>query len=371
MENIDSAAGKKWMDGAMEILFTALPEMFIMDWDSTITTRYGDQEGVEVGYNPHKPGRGSHHPLVCSVAGLRLCLTMDMRPGNAHSADGMTSSLKDLLSRLPTGRRPFLTRADIGFCSDSILREFEQCEDMPYYVFKLKKTSRVMEAIKTVPEEQWLGAKSFGAMQITERMIQLTTWDKPRRVVLGRRLISSLTPEESGTLFGESTCQYAAFVTNLSPQQFEAWQIAEIYQGRADCENIFDELKNQWGLAGFCSQQQNVTELAARFTLLSYNIWSLFVRFFSTKKHQEAKTSRREVLMFPAQLTESGREQTLQIAVMDQFWDVLQEGYERLIKWLKSTAPQLTSSTSFFPMFDNIKLVVKPFIPALTFKNSG
>jgi hypothetical protein len=75
--------------------------------------------------------------------------------------------------------------------------------------------------------------------------------------------------------------------------------------------------------------------------------------------------------MFPAQLTESGREQTLQIAVMDQFWDVLQEGYERLIKWLKSTAPQLTSSTSFFPMFDNIKLVVKPFIPALTFKNSG
>ncbi len=371
MEKIDSEAGKKWLDGAMEILFAALPEMFIIDWDSTITTRYGDQEGVEVGYNPHKPGRGSHHPLVCSVAGLRLCLTLDFRPGKAHSADGMTTSLKDLLNRLPTGRRPFLARADIGFCSNSVLEEFEKTEEMPHYVFKLKKTSRVMEAVRAVPEEQWVGAKSFGALQITEKMIQLTTWEKPRRVVLGRRLISSQTPEESGTLFGEYSILYAAFVTDLTPQQFEAWQIAEVYQGRADCENIFDELKNQWGLAGFCSQQQNVTELAARFTLLSYNIWSLFVRFFSTTKHKEAKTSRREILIFPAQLTESGREQTLQIAVMDQFWEVLQDGYERLIKWLSATAPQLTLSTPLLTTFDYLKAIINPHVPALIGNISG
>jgi hypothetical protein len=30
---------------------------------------------VEVGYNPHKPGRGSHHPLLCVVAGTRLAQT--------------------------------------------------------------------------------------------------------------------------------------------------------------------------------------------------------------------------------------------------------------------------------------------------------
>ncbi len=371
MEMIDSAAGKKWLDGAMEILFAALPEMFIIDWDSTITTRYGDQEGVEVGYNPHKPGRGSHHPLVSSVAGLRLCLTMDFRPGKAHSADGMTTSLKDVLDRLPANRKPFLARADIGFCSDSILREFEKNESMPHFVFKLKKTSRVMEAIRTVPDEQWLGAKSFGALQITERMIQLTSWEKPRRVVLGRRLISSQTPEESGTLFGECSCQYTAFVTDLTPQQYEAWQIAEIYQGRADCENIFDELKNQWGLAGFCSQQQHVTELAARFTLLSYNIWSLFVRFFSTKKHQEAKTSRKEILLFPAQLTEHGRELTMQIATMDQFWKVLRDGYERLANWLSATAPQLTFPTPVLTAYTSLKALAQPYVPLLVIEKSG
>ena len=35
-----------------------------VDIDSTVITRYGNQDGVEVGYNPRKPGRGSHHPCL-------------------------------------------------------------------------------------------------------------------------------------------------------------------------------------------------------------------------------------------------------------------------------------------------------------------
>ena len=56
---IESEAGKKWIDGAFEILSGALPQSFIIDWDSTVTTRYGEQQGVETGYNPMKPGRGA------------------------------------------------------------------------------------------------------------------------------------------------------------------------------------------------------------------------------------------------------------------------------------------------------------------------
>lgn len=368
---IDSEAGKRWIDGAMEILFSALPQMFIIDWDSTVTTRYGDQEGVEIGYNPQKPGRGSHHPLICTVAGLRLCLTMSMRPGDAHTAQGITDSLEDLLRRLPADRRPFIARADIGFSGDATLQWFEQGAGKPYYVFKLKKSSRVMEAIRMVSDEEWAGAMSFGALQITEKMLTLTSWQKPRRIILGRRLICQETPEESGTLFGRSSYEYTAFVTNLQPHQFQAWQIAEVYQGRADCENIFDELKNQWGLAGFCSQQLQVTEIAARFTLLSYNVWSLFVRFFGMKHHKEAKTSRREVLMFPAQLTESGRELTLQVSVLDRFWEALRSGYERLVLWLSSTAPQLTASNLFEDWGRALMPPSPPINPKLLLLNCG
>ena len=163
----------------------------------------------------------------------------------------------------------------------------------------------------------------------------------------------------------------SAFVTNLSAGQFAAWQIVELYQGRADCENVFDELKNQWGLSGFCAQQQQVTELAARFCVLSYNIWSLFARFFGGKHHKEAQTSRREILIFPAQLTESGRERTLQISVADQFWDVLHEGYERLMKWLKATAPQLTRSCALIDWIKAIDVAIYPDPLANSTTNCG
>jgi hypothetical protein len=157
----------------------------------------------------------------------------------------------------------------------------------------------------------------------------------------------------------------------LSKGQFDTWQIVELYQGRADCENVFDELKNQWGLSGFCAQQRKVTELAARFSVLSYNIWSLFARFFGGKHHKEAQTSRREILMFPAQLTESGREKTLQISVADQFWDVLNQGYERLMKWLKATAPQLTRLCALIDWIKAIDVVVCPDQLVLSSTNCG
>jgi hypothetical protein len=55
------------------------------------------------------------------------------------------------------------------------------------------------------------------------------------------------------------------------------WQIQELYRQRADAENVFDELKNQWGFSGFCAKARAPTELAARLLLMVYNLWTLFV----------------------------------------------------------------------------------------------
>ena len=37
---------------------------FTLDIDSTVMTRYGEQEGAKKGYNPKKRGRKSHHPII-------------------------------------------------------------------------------------------------------------------------------------------------------------------------------------------------------------------------------------------------------------------------------------------------------------------
>ena len=44
-----------------------------LDLDSTVITRFGEQqEGGARGYNPSKPGRRSHHPLMAFVADVRM-----------------------------------------------------------------------------------------------------------------------------------------------------------------------------------------------------------------------------------------------------------------------------------------------------------
>ena len=42
-----------------------------LNLDSTIVTRYGEQEGAEAGYNPKKKGRPSHHPLIGFLSSVR------------------------------------------------------------------------------------------------------------------------------------------------------------------------------------------------------------------------------------------------------------------------------------------------------------
>lgn len=62
---------RPWIDGAAKCIRDLLPERIVNDWDSTVITRYGEQEGAAIGYNPTKRGRPSHHPLLSVAAGTR------------------------------------------------------------------------------------------------------------------------------------------------------------------------------------------------------------------------------------------------------------------------------------------------------------
>lgn len=68
--------------------------------------------------------------------------------------------------------------------------------------------------------------------------------------------------------------------------------ISQLYRDRGDCENIFDELKNQWGWGGFTTQDIKRSSLMTRFISLIYNWWNVFCRLATPDKHMEAKTSR-------------------------------------------------------------------------------
>jgi len=97
-----------------------------IDLDSTVITRYGEQEVVAVGYNPKKPGRNSHHPLIAFISQTRMIANAWMRPGNTSALNNHEAFLEETFGDILKDKQVGLVRADSGFYSDTFLQWLEQ-----------------------------------------------------------------------------------------------------------------------------------------------------------------------------------------------------------------------------------------------------
>lgn len=348
LARVPRSDARTWLRWSERDLYAALPSEFVADWDSTVNTRYGRQDEVAVGYNPHQPGRGSHHPLLCVVAGTRLALHMEWRPGNTVSASHWVEAMERVWSHPDVPARLRLNRGDIGFAQEKIMAWHETPGvARPHYLFKLKLTANVRRAIAGIPWPQWDGQPRVGFEQYAETRVQLDGWSCARRVIVTRAL-KPANPSPQDVFWSQDQEEFCAYVTNLDATAAAPAQGVLAYRQRGDAENVFDELKNQWGFAGFCSGKGVVTECAARLLLLTYNLWSLFTRVLQGEgRHHEAITSRDELLVIPAKLIESGRQKTLRLSVGADWWCALSRAYQRLQRWLGATAAQLLPQQTF------------------------
>ena len=318
IDEIDSVA---WLRRHLDYCVAPLlGEPWIMDVDTTIKPLYGRQEGALIGYNPKKPGRPSHAYHTYIIANLRLILDVDVMAGNQHTFNNAAPGLWELLDRIGRDRWPRFLRGDSGIASDTVMRECEQRE-LPY-LFRLRLTKNVKKAVeRAMREGDWTSAGQ--GWQGKEDLLKLVGWDTARRVVLLRRKLKEpmVISERSATgqlqlSFAEvkgkaELWEYSALVTSLDD---EVLSLGQLYRDRADCENAFDELKNQWGWGGFTTHDLARCRLAARNVALIYNWWSLFVRLAEPGHHLEAITSRPLLLASIGALAKHARQTTMRIA---------------------------------------------------------
>jgi len=88
--------------------------------------RYEEQEGVKKGYNPRKPGRGSHHPLLAVLGEGYFILHGWLRSGNTVAAGGVVEFLKEALAKLESLEWIGRVRADSGFFAQELLQYLEE-----------------------------------------------------------------------------------------------------------------------------------------------------------------------------------------------------------------------------------------------------
>jgi hypothetical protein len=188
-------------------------------------------------------------------------------------------------------------------------------------------------------------------------------WTKERRVVVLRRPLRSKPAAEAETVgkkkskrkaakqltldLPELTYQgmqyeYVVLVTSLTD---EVRTVAQHYRDRGDAENNFDELKNQWGWAGFTTQDRKRCQIMGRIIALVYNWWTIFMRLGIPDKHAEAITSRPLALHGIARQTRHGNQTTVEItsthAKASQIAAILTK-VSGFLKRIKTIAEQLT-----------------------------
>jgi hypothetical protein len=301
LERIDEAASGAWLRPAlMSSVREALDRPWVLDIDASVKPLYGRQEGAELGYNPHKPGRPSHVLHTYWVGNLRLVLDVQVNSGKQHTSVHAKAGLARLLDELGD-KRPALVRGDCGYGNEGILVELEQ-RHQPY-LLRLRQTKNVQRLVaRQFSRTDWSRPDAQGCQVVQDRL-QLLGWSAKRRVVIVRRRIRDAVARErrdhSGqmrlaladmaVLQSQRMWEYTVLVTDVA---YPIEAVAQLYRDRADCENGFDELKNQWGLGGFTTQDINRCQTTARSGALIYNWWSWYCRAAHPGARLEAVTSR-------------------------------------------------------------------------------
>jgi hypothetical protein len=364
---IEAAAGETWLHRHLqETVEPVLSEPWVMDCDTTVKPLYGHQEGAVVGYNPHKPGRPSHAYHTFQICGVRLVLDVAVRPGNQYSSKHSEPHLWALLDALPRACWPRLVRGDKDWGNERNMARCEQ-EGMPY-LFKLRLTSGVKRGIeKLMGRGGWEEAGQ--GWQGHEAQLRLQGWGRSRRVVmLRRRLPESLAVTVSrsdgqGDLFwtgakpGAEIWEFAVLVTSLD---LEIGALAQLYRDRGDSENPFDELKNQWGWAGFTTSDITRCQIMARLIGLVYNWWTLYVRLADPDHHREALTTRSLLLNAVARQTRHAGQTRLRVTSSHGRREHVKAALQSIAEFfarLKKTAEQLTDAERWLGL--RFRLVIR------------
>lgn len=353
---LEEAESEEWLLRHLKASYEPLlEEPWAMDIDTTVKPLYGHQEDAHVGYNPSKPGRPSHAYHSFFIANLRMVMDVEVQAGNQTASSYAQPGMWEMLDGLEEQRRPAFVRGDCAWGTERAMAGAEQ-RAIPY-LFKLKQSPNAKKLVgKLLKQEGWVDAGQ--GWEGLESELRLKGWSQARRVVVLRR------PLRQGVAEGEKkskrkqakqlsldlgaathlgvSYEAAVLVTSLGG---DVRAIGQHYRDRGDSENNFDELKNQWGWAGFTTQDRKRCQVMARITALIYNWWTIFMRLGIPDKHAEAVTSRPLALHGIARRTRHANQTTVEITSTHAKASLITRALTRVSRFLnqiKVNAEQLT-----------------------------
>ena len=316
-------------------------EGFHLDLDSTVLQRSGQQEGAAKGYNPSRPGRKSHHPLLAVLAEAPFILHGWLRSGNTVASSGALGFLREAMALLPQAVKIKCVRADSGFFDQGILQFFEE-RGLPYII--VAKMTYYLRR-RCVGVKEWAAIDENYAVAEFSHHIQ--GWPKALRFVVVRERVREGKEAVGTKLIEVPGYTYRMWVTNRSETPMEIWRA---YNGRACVEQRIEELKAELAVQGFCLHSFWPTEAAFLGILFTFNLLSLYQQTTRTgQPYMQPATLRTAVFLAGAVLGWTGKHMVVRLSAA---WGGLKKHkplIERVFQRLDTTSPKLAPSPFTFP----------------------
>ena len=295
--------------------FLALPYPLTslwFDFDSTTRTLYGHQEGAMKGYNPHKPGARSYHPLLCTEAHRGDCLGGRLRYGNAGSAAGVLDMLDEVLSIVPPGTRELRARADAGFYGRDFIEKLHK-----------NRMGFAVVADLTVPIQRRLPGLRYHRVNAWESTAEFRYqpdgWPRAHRFVVMRERLTEPRSKQL-KLLKLDRYAYRVIVTDLDLTPFGVFNF---YDGRVGLERIIRVLRDDFPYAKAPTKFFLANAMYAEESVLAYNLMIWFQRLCLPEDWQSytAATLRQRLLLIPGVFTRTGNRPQLKLPKNNPYQD--------------------------------------------------
>jgi hypothetical protein len=294
-----------------------------LTFDSTVITRYGDQEGVAIGYNPRKKGRASHHPIMAFLNRSRFIANFWHRTGSSSSGNGIIEFSKQTFHYLKDRIKIIGILADSGFYKNDFLTFLEEkIEEKVIQEYVIAAALYKPLQQKIWDQKNWI--KVDDGIDVCEFEFHHKDWEN-RKYIVVRKKINFIGDKTTGKMLNlmiedyeeAANFRYGAYVVSSSKSAVDLWRI---YRLRAADEGIIKELKYDFSFEGFSMDQFYPTEVAMLMRVLFYNLMECFTNTFLNEQDKKISfnTLRMKYLLIPAVLGKDGKDFVLRLAIKSQ-----------------------------------------------------
>lgn len=294
-----------------------VPRSVMLMFDSTVVLRYGlKQAGAEVGYNPRKRGRPSHHPQLAFLD-TGDCLGVRWRPGKANCAEGLEEWVEELVAWLRAqGVKQILVRLDKGYFKVAVIEKLKSLG--VDFVLKMQESNtlqRYKGPFSPSAEDPRLEVSEGERWGVRMLCVRETAAAPKGELALGRVVV-----EEQATV-----------LTNIaSIDPITAWRM---YNQGAQVEHRIEEM-GQLGVGCTAVDDLGGNHLLWSLGALAYQMQH-FVRTAAldrTAEQKQVKTLRALVIRTPGKLVRHARRLRLKLMHGDPVTELLQRALTRIAR---------------------------------------